>query len=85
MQGQIVVLGNRCITLCPEKCILCQVPIVSKEMCSEQLECFPVSSRRFGESEKMSGDKVLLDKIKLDIGTFKTIIFALIEAKFNCF
>ena len=42
--GKMIVLGNRCINLCPEKCILSEIPIACQEMCSEQLKCFPISS-----------------------------------------
>ena len=42
--GKMIVLRNRCINLCPEKCNLGQIPICCQEMCSEQLKCFPVSS-----------------------------------------
>ena len=42
--GKMIVHRNRYINLCPEKCNLGPLPIASKEMCSEQLQCFPVSS-----------------------------------------
>ena len=43
--GKMMVLRNRCINPCPEKCILSQIPIPSHNIYSEQLECFPASFR----------------------------------------
>ena len=44
MIEKMLVLVNRCLNLCTEKCFLSQIPITSQEMCSEQLECFPFST-----------------------------------------
>ena len=49
--GKVMVLGNRCINIFSEKCILGQIPIAYQELCSEQLKCFPVNS-----SSKSSGE-----------------------------
>ena len=42
--GKMILIGNKCICLCPKKCILSQIPISCQEMCFEQLECFTISS-----------------------------------------
>ena len=43
--GKMIELRNQCIHLCPKKFNQGQKPIPSKEMSSEKIKCFPVSSR----------------------------------------
>ena len=63
--GKMKVLRNRCINLCPKKCILNQIPIASQEMRSKQLECFPASSR----SRSLGSWNPNLSQIQLNFGT----------------
>ena len=64
--GKMIVLGNGCINLCPEKCIISQIPIPCQEMYSEQLECLPVSSSTMSlgsGNPNFSQDRHILGKI----------------------
>ena len=63
--GKMIVPGNRCINLCPEKYILSQIPIACYKICSEQLKCFPVSSSTMSlgsSNPNFSQDRLILGR-----------------------
>ena len=59
-----LVLNNRCINLCPEKCTLGQIPIACPDLGSAQLKCFSYSS----SSRSLAGCNPNLNQVTQILG-----------------
>ena len=68
ISGNVIRLHCLCTNICPEKCILGQIPIYCQEICSEQLKILPnqLQHQVFGK---------LIVKLQQNIAKFEQNIF----------